>query len=672
MPIFAAYELTNTPLLRIEGKVLIDQHDAIAGFLETHFKEKIHSQFAEYKLTERQIQFSTPLKEKLTSWETLAPDAQQECLELLVHDALMIEDFFKEKKANNLESLEIWQEWMHALFHPAHCVLFKQGSNLILAWGCDFSQQNEAFISAFIAEKNRQQALNIAEEETLEEKSVNSDSNSPASIIASENGDDKKDRQSILFVGSQKKPARTFFGYVRDGLIALIRWGWWFLILLALLAYWLYTQPCRSCSVGIGEEQARENALRYLPPQQGIRIPINPDDIGYGEDSLFLIAEDRVNIALKRNQSNFYQFIDALGENFLNESRKIIYYSEETSRIQLEYDPSAEPYIKDSIRKAVPEYELLIWDESIFQAVVSGYNDPMLRNPEESWHLDALGMQAAWAKTQGSEDITVAVIDDGFDLTHPELQNSKRRNPYNVLRTNDDVYGTPGNEHGTHVASLILATPNNGEGLIGIAPNVTFMPIQIGEEGLGYLSFTDIIDGILYAIKNKADVINMSLGKVYSPIISTLPIQEQQALIREFGLDEEEFWHELFEMADAQNTTIVIAAGNEQILTGIDPMQRHSSTIIVGAVDSDFRQASFSNFGPMNTVYAPGVQVYSAVPNNSYEPMDGTSMAAPIVTGSIALYKSLHPGSNNATIKSKLIESLGSNKVLQVDRFLSN
>lgn len=672
MPIFAAYDLKNSPLLHHEGKKLIDQHDALAGFLETHFKDKIHSQFAEYKLTERQIQFTTQGKEASTSWEALSIDDQQKSLELLVHDALVIEKFFDGKQANNLESLDIWRAWIHALFDPAHCVLFKQGSNIILAWGCDFSQQNGAFVLAFLAEKERQQALMTAENETLEEESLNSDFNSPTSTIASDGVDGKNDSDSILFVGSQKKPSRTFFGYIGDGLVALIRWGWWFLILLALLAYWLYTQPCRSCSAGISENEAREHALRYLPPEQGIRIPINPDEIGYGEDSLFYIAEDRINIALKRNQSNFYPFVNALGESFLNESRKIIYYSEETSRIQLEFDPSAEPFIKDSIRKAVPQYELLIWDESIFQAVVSGYNDPMLRNSEASWHLDALGMEAAWAKTQGSTDITVAVIDDGFDLTHPELQNSKRRNPYNVLRSNDDVYGTPGNAHGTHVASLILAAPNNGEGLIGISPNVTFMPIQIGAEGLGYLSFTDIIDGILYAIKNKADVINMSLGKVYSPYISTLPVQEQQALIREFGLDEEEFWHELFEMADAQNTTIVIAAGNEQILTGIDPMQRHASTIIVGAVDSDFRLASFSNFGPMNTVCAPGVQVYSAVPNNGYEAMDGTSMAAPIVTGSIALYKSLHPGSTNATVKSKLRESLGSNKVLRVDHFLAN
>jgi subtilisin family serine protease len=279
-------------------------------------------------------------------------------------------------------------------------------------------------------------------------------------------------------------------------------------------------------------------------------------------------------------------------------------------------------------------------------------------------------MDKAWEISTGNKDVVVAVVDDGFDLTHKELSNTTISQKYNVVDQQNQVYGNNLLNHGTHVSSILLGAANNNNGLTGISPNVTFMPVQIGSQTKSFFSNTDVIDGVLYALKNNASVINLSLGKQFSPQIVNLSETQQKELINNFGKDEEAFWKELFEIAEKQNTTIVIAAGNNGILSGIDPMQRYENAIIVGAVDRDMNIASFSNYGNFNTICAPGVQIVSAVPGNKFAPMDGTSMAAPIISGAIALYKSIYPRATNSEIKRKLKSSSQSGNVINVELLL--
>ena len=89
---------------------------------------------------------------------------------------------------------------------------------------------------------------------------------------------------------------------------------------------------------------------------------------------------------------------------------------------------------------------------------------------------------------------------DAFDLNHEELK-GKYFKPYNVITHNDNV--VPSGKHGTHVAGLALANGNNGKGIAGVAPNCLLMPIQ-ASMGNGKFSMTDVVDGILYALKNGA------------------------------------------------------------------------------------------------------------------------------------------------------------------------
>ncbi len=134
----------------------------------------------------------------------------------------------------------------------------------------------------------------------------------------------------------------------------------------------------------------------------------------------------------------------------------------------------------------------------------------------------------------------------------------------------------------------------------------------------------------------------------------------QKDLIKGNFKEEELLWKEVFSIAEARNCSIVLAAGNENLLAGIDPIQRPENAITVSAIDktgSPYAKSSFSNFGTYSTISAPGVAIYSTFGTNGYIFHDGTSMAAPIVTGAVALMKSINRKISNSEIKKILINT---------------
>ena len=242
----------------------------------------------------------------------------------------------------------------------------------------------------------------------------------------------------------------------------------------------------------------------------------------------------------------------------------------------------------------------------------------------------------------------VAVVDDGFDLNHPELQ-GKIYKPRNIPERSDDVNTGYNSRHGTHVAGIAIGLANNGVGLAGVAPGCQFMPVQVGDY-YGRLSSTAIVDGILYAIHNGADVINVSLGMKPDPRIAQLPDHRQQEMIDNTFKQEEAFWESVFEIARDKNVMVVLAAGNDNVLIGLDPMLRSRLTVNVSASDAGHKKADFSNYGELSTLSAPGVAIYSSLPNAQFDYRDGTSMAAPVVAGSMALIKSINSTYTNAQL----------------------
>jgi subtilisin family serine protease len=383
----------------------------------------------------------------------------------------------------------------------------------------------------------------------------------------------------------------------------------------------------------------------YLPKQVGQIKPIDTTRIINDSLNRRRIVSNLVNIAIKNTSNSIAKFANELKQSYPSDDYKIVYIDSVINRIQVELPEKDRENFKTEVKTKLNQYKLLVWDETLFDNV-KNFNDPKLNDNSTNWYLKTINIDRAWNQTTGNKNIIIAVIDNGFDLNHPELKD-KSIKPYNVIDKTTNV--SPSNEnHGTHVTSTIIAKGNNNQGLVGICPDCSFMPIKVEDQN-GMMSNTYIIDAILYAIKNKADVINLSLG-MQIPSGVNIPLQDQKDYINSIAKDEEEFWDDLFNYANEKNVTCVLAAGNSNIMTGFDPFQRSKITIKVGAIDKNQNKASFSNFGPNTTIYAPGTNIYGAKPGNSYEILQGTSMAAPIVSGFVGLLKSMNKNLTNQQI----------------------
>lgn len=409
-----------------------------------------------------------------------------------------------------------------------------------------------------------------------------------------------------------------------------------------------------------------------LPPQQGVLPPMegNPDIIP-GNPS---IISNRLNVLMENEDKSIMDFVKAFKVKYPDEKYKVVYYDNVVKRAQIEIPKEERQRLKEEIPPAfAPEYELFVFDEALFEGNYVP-NDPALEDPEKSWYLKAINAYEAWDITKGSESVTVAIVDNGFNLKHPELA-SKVIAPYNVWKHSNDIFPQQ-IDHGTHVAGIALAIADNGKGISGIAPNCKFMPVQVANEN-NIMTTTSVLDGILYSLYQGADVINVSLGGQFTGL-SQFSENEQNDLIRNHFKEEERLWRRVMRIAANHNSTLVIAAGNDNVLAGIDALQRPELFITVSATDKtnrSFSKANFSNYGAYSTISAPGVDIYSTVGNNNYAIMEGTSMAAPIVSGAVALMKSI-----DKTITTKkiicILQSTGKEtkgnigKLIQLDKAL--
>lgn len=409
-----------------------------------------------------------------------------------------------------------------------------------------------------------------------------------------------------------------------------------------------------------------------LPPQQGVMPPMeeNPDIIP-GNPT---ILGNRLNILMENDDKSILDLAKDFKAKYPDAKYKVVYYDNVVKRMQIEIPKEERERLKDEIPAAfAPEYELFIFDEALFEGS-SLPNDPSLSDDDKSWYLKVINAPQAWEITRGSEKITIAIVDNGFNLNHLELA-SKVVGPYNVWSHSSKIFPQKV-DHGTHVAGIALAIADNGKGISGIAPGCKFMPIQVANEK-GMMTTTSVLDGILYSIYQGADVINVSLGGQFTGL-SQYPEDSQKDLIKNHFKEEERLWRRIMRIAAKHNSTLIVAAGNDNVLAGIDALQRPELFITVSAVDKNnqnFTKAQFSNYGSLSTISAPGVGIYSTVGENDYATLDGTSMSAPIVAGAVALMKSI-----NDTITTKQVicilqgtglEAQGNiGKLIQVDKAL--
>lgn len=291
----------------------------------------------------------------------------------------------------------------------------------------------------------------------------------------------------------------------------------------------------------------------------------------------------------------------------------------------------------------------------------------------ELWGLPHIGAPEGWALTTGSPDVVLAVLDTGVDYTHPDLKDNMWRNPGEVRDGHDsdgngyvdDIHGwnaitgtgdpMDDHGHGTHVAGTIAARGNNGIGIAGVAWEGQIIACKfLTEEGSGLL--TDALECLDYVLDIQSqynlDIVltNNSWG----------------------GRGCSQALEDAIKIHNAAGILFVAAAGNEGFdndddgnkCTDKDKAQYPASydvdnIISVAALDKENKLASFSNFGE-TTVHlaAPGVNIYSTWPGNDYIATSGTSMAAPHVSGVLALLKAQDPRRNGAALKEFLLDGV--------------
>lgn len=346
------------------------------------------------------------------------------------------------------------------------------------------------------------------------------------------------------------------------------------------------------------------------------------------------VVGNRLNIYFEDANVDLEQFVYDLYSVYDKDQCLVIGVDKYVPMIQILIPENQRDAIRESINSKLPDYKFFVVDESIFTIVGKASKDPS----KIGWHLDAIDVEEGWKITKGDPSIIVAVVDDGVDASH-EMLNGRIVSPYNVFTQDNRL--SAGQGHGTHVAGLAVGSDKMfDKGVSGVAPKCKLMPVQVFDNEM--CTFSSITSGIMYAIHNGANVVNVSIGPDFRGL-DILPLPDQDYIARTQFKNEERVWKRIIHVANEHGVVIVFAVGNDNILASIPPENRTNSTVNVAAVDMQIKGTEFTNYGKGSNISAPGKEIYSSVPINDYAVFDGTSMAAPIVSGTIALMKSCKP-----------------------------
>ena len=343
--------------------------------------------------------------------------------------------------------------------------------------------------------------------------------------------------------------------------------------------------------------------------------------------------------------------------------------------------PSLNPNLKRTyLLRFAPDAPLedlrAVYEQSpLIEAVEYNYLRPTLADPvvpndpmyPEQWNLPLMKLPQAWAIEKGDRDVVIAIIDSGIDYRHDDLAPKAWINPGEVPENGldddgngyiDDVYGwdftdapnlqaegdylegdnEPIDEkgHGTHVAGIAGAMPDNGIGVAGVAWECPLMAIRAGLSlgGSSRMQDDDSAAAIVYAVDNGASVINMSWGS------------ERRSFVIQDAID----------YAYARGAVLVAAAGNSQKPAAIFPAG-YRKVIAVASTEQNQQRFYQSNFGASIDIGAPGNVILSTQINNQYRLLTGTSMASPHVAGVAALLLAKRPALTHEEVRHILIST---------------
>lgn len=266
------------------------------------------------------------------------------------------------------------------------------------------------------------------------------------------------------------------------------------------------------------------------------------------------------------------------------------------------------------------------------QAADTFPDDPGFVN---QYALTSIRAPQGWDLSTGSSSITIAIVDSGVDYGHVDL---KRKLVPGYDFVNSDSVAQDDYGHGTHVAGIAAASGNNGAGIAGVSWGARIMPVKVlNSSGGGF--YSDVAAGIVWAVDNGAQVINLSLGGAFPSSVL------QSAVTYAYN----------------RNVLMAASSGNTGSASVLYPA-RYPEVMAVGASNMSNQPASFSNYGPEVDIAAPGEKIYSLwigyCPSSStidiYCIQSGTSMSAPHVSGLAAI---LFGYINSAASVRSIIES---------------
>ena len=343
--------------------------------------------------------------------------------------------------------------------------------------------------------------------------------------------------------------------------------------------------------------------------------------------------------------------------------------------------PSLNPNLKRTyLLRFAPDAPLedlrAVYEQSpLIEAVEYNYLRPTLADPvipndpmyPEQWNLPLMKLPQAWAIEKGNRNVVIAIIDSGIDYRHDDLAPKAWINPGEVPENGldddgngyiDDVYGwdftdapnlqaegdylegdnEPIDEsgHGTHVAGIAGALPDNGIGVAGVAWECPLMAIRAGLSlgGSSRMQDDDSAAAIVYAVDNGASVINMSWGS------------ERRSFVIQDAID----------YAYARGAVLVAAAGNSQKPATIFPAA-YRKVIAVASTEQNQQRFYQSNFGASVDIGAPGNVILSTQIDNRYRLLTGTSMASPHVAGVAALILAKRPALTHEEVRHILMST---------------
>ena len=679
------YDLRQNKAILFENNQIVEDFNSLNSFLKIHLPSRFHNFLAKPKAEGFFVSFSSDL-EGVNNYSKLNGSLREKALiEFSVFNKYLT-DWIELSKLDSSPETKEWANLWQRFLLDDNFELFASELGACITWGIEFDQKfvyraseditSKYFeTSSFDDIKHEQNFKTIASEPIvivpihevaekptpvadiiLEESStefIEEPLNLPPIVTEHKEpvapSNQIKDIQPTREDGSKRMQRNRL---ARTWLFSLL-----FIGVLVCLVFWF-----------MKSRHTWDNLHGFIPEKSGHYVqpienwePIEDSNTG-GKYAKGILNVAILEESAQMTKIKFLEFVTELRPFCEENNIKVNYIDTAVCRMQLAFDEENRGNYKESLKSKFSSYSFLMWEESLFENSRKS-NDQVFQDREfEKYERDVyerIRVSEAWDITMGSPDVTVAVIDNGFDLNHPELV-GKSIGGYNVRDGSADVQPRNGQEHGTHVAGIILANANNGYGIAGIAPDCKLLPIKIGGDGDAFYS-SEIIDGILYAANHGASVINMSLGGYFNIPPNSVDRQQLNDIVNSMRIDEATFWKELFGMLDEKKITVVLAAGNETLPVGIDPISRSNQTIKVMALTLDNQIASFSNYvfdGRFGfAIAAPGEKIVSSIPNYNFKEMDGTSMSAPFVAGTVALIKSKYPGISNQEVIQRLRNS---------------